>query len=123
VTKNLNVSQRRIEDAATASINAVRNDSSRVDSQAFNSQELAEEDWSVIRKIPRSVSSTRQRRAYDDVTKEVSYDTPFQAVSNETQQIIRQQRLSHAHSDLSADHPNVVAVRQATKADLLGARS
>ena len=118
VTQVLNVSQPRTEQAPTMSMEAIRNDSSRNNAQSFNSQELAVEDWSVVRKIARDVSNTRQRATYDDVTVERSYETPVQAVSDHLQTVTRQSRLSHAHSDLGTDHPNVVAVRDATIVDI-----
>ena len=119
ITQVLNVSQPRIEQASTQSMMANRMDSSRIDEQAFNSQELQAEDYQVIRKIPRTVENSRLRSAYDNVSKTVSRQTPFQAVSNHLQEVVRQQRLDHAHGDLGSDLPSVIASRDAGAADLL----
>jgi len=103
-----NVSQARAEAAKTQSIQAIRNDSSENRDQLINVQSKISVDApSQIRKIPRSQSSTRQRASYADVAVSSSYETPVQGVSLQNQELVRQQTLSHTHSTLSPNNPNL----------------
>merc|ERR1712032_180991 len=89
-TRKQNIAVRRIEDAPKNSIEAVRNDSSRLADKAVTVQEAVPESYDVIRKIPRTVTSTRQRARYNDVDASNSYTAKYQGVSNHNQELIRQ---------------------------------
>lgn len=77
----------------------MKNVSTKTVSQDYNVQSLEDEEYEVTRKVPREVEVTRQRARYNDVEKEVSYDAKFQGTKTLTQDVIRQKRISHAHSD------------------------
>ena len=106
-TRKQNIAARRIEQAPTSSIEAVRNDSSRLADKIVTVQEAVPESYNVVRKVPRSVSSTRQRASYSDVDASTSYDTKIQGTATLNQQLVRQATLRHAHSTLSLNNPNL----------------
>merc|ERR1712032_1562453 len=100
-TRKQNISVPRQEAAPTNSIEAVRNDSSRLADKAVNVQsviQVAGLDKATY--TPKTVTSSRQRRRYNDVDASVTRDIKIQGVSNHNQVLTRQARLQHSHPTL-----------------------
>merc|ERR1712032_1066688 len=120
-TRKQNISVPRQEAAPTNSIEAVRNDSSRLADKAVNVQsviQVAGLDKATY--TPKTVTSSRQRRRYNDVDASVTRDIKIQGVSNHNQVLTRQARLQHSHSTLAANNPNLDIISVTSASDLGG---
>ena len=114
------VAVRRIEDAPTSSIEAVRTDSSRVRDNFVPVQSVVKEDYEDLTFTPSEVEVTRQNLRYKDVEKTVSYDASFEGTEVKIQEVPRQKRVLQLQTEPVVVHDVVAPVTTVTTLGGLG---
>ena len=110
---------RRIEDAPTSSIQAVRTDSSRVADKFVPVQSVVKEDFEDLTFTPSEVEVSRQNLRYKDVEKTVSYDASFEGTEVKIQEVPTQKRVLQLQTDLGPIGEDVVVPGRGSNGNIL----
>ena len=94
------VAVRRVEDAPTTSMQAVRTDSSYVRDNLTATQSLGTTTFDDLTFVPHDVEVERQNLRYEDVEKVVSYDASIEGTEVRIQEVPRQERILRLQTDL-----------------------
>lgn len=114
-----NVAQRRIEDAPTSSIQAVRTDSSRIRDKLVPTQRVEQVDFEDVTYVPKDVEVSRQNLRYDDVEKVVSYDASIEGTELKIQEVPRQERVLRLDTDLGPIGADIAVPSRGLNGDIL----
>ena len=118
-TLERDVAQRRIEDAPTTSIEAVRTDSSRIRDKLVPTQRVEQVDYQDVTYVPEDVTVERQNLRYDTVEKEVSYDASIEGTAVKIQEVPRQKRILQLQSDLGPIGADIAVANRGHNGDIL----
>lgn len=113
------VAVRRIEDAPTSSIQAVRTDSSRVRDKFVPVQSVVKEDYEDLTFTPYEVEVSRQNLRYKDVEKTVSYDASIEGTEVKIQEVPRQKRVLQLQTDLGPIGADVAVPGRGSNGNIL----
>ena len=96
-----------MEEAPTKSMVANKNVSTRTNPNPIKVQKVVKQEKDVLRKVPRGVEVSRERRVYDTVNADKEEQIKIQGTKTLNQVLQRQVGHSHSHSNLSGNNPNL----------------